>query len=175
MLVFKITQLLNRKEGAQETHELDEAVPFVQDEEYTPVSRCTGTVLFMRLPNEISVQLSSASVDVECTCSRCLKRHVRIVTIPRAEREFLIDVPPEEMTEGEDNFFVDTHNRSIDITEMLRQEILLHFPEKAVCCEGCKGLCDGCGKDLNDGPCSCVKIDKDDDAKPLKNLKKLLQ
>ena len=46
---------------------------------------------------------------------------------------------------------------SIDLAEDVRQMILLSVPLKLLCTETCKGLCPGCGNDLNFHPCSCEK------------------
>ena len=41
----------------------------------------------------------------------------------------------------------------IDITQDIRQEILLAFPMIPVCQETCRGLCRLCGQNLNVAPC----------------------
>lgn len=41
----------------------------------------------------------------------------------------------------------------IDLTDNIRQEIILDYPLKMVCREDCKGLCQVCGKNLNEGEC----------------------
>ena len=33
--------------------------------------------------------------------------------------------------------------------------VVLDLDERLLCREDCKGLCDKCGADLNEGPCSC--------------------
>lgn len=43
----------------------------------------------------------------------------------------------------------------INIAEDVRQTLLLAVPLKLLCSEQCKGLCARCGKNLNDGACSC--------------------
>jgi uncharacterized protein len=43
----------------------------------------------------------------------------------------------------------------IDITEDVRQTVLIAVPLKLLCREDCLGLCPFCGKDLNEGPCAC--------------------
>ena len=43
----------------------------------------------------------------------------------------------------------------IDVTDDLRQEILVEYPVKPLCQEGCKGICAGCGQNLNEATCSC--------------------
>ncbi len=49
----------------------------------------------------------------------------------------------------------------IDITEDVRQVVQLAVPLKLVCRDDCKGLCPRCGKNLNDGPCSCKDTEMD--------------
>lgn len=43
----------------------------------------------------------------------------------------------------------------IDMADDVRQTVLLSFPLKNVCREECRGLCPGCGKNLNEGTCDC--------------------
>ncbi|MEW6509556.1 MAG: DUF177 domain-containing protein [Bacteroidota bacterium] len=50
---------------------------------------------------------------------------------------------------------VSTGLTMIDLSEDVRQTILLAVPLKRVCREQCKGLCPHCGKNLNEGPCDC--------------------
>ena len=63
----------------------------------------------------------------------------------------------------------------IDLTEDVREDILLSFPQSFRCREDCKGLCPICGRNLNEGPCDC-KPQEDDDGEDnpwqaLSNLK----
>ena len=41
----------------------------------------------------------------------------------------------------------------VDITDDIRQEILLAYPMIPVCRQVCKGLCPACGQNLNAGSC----------------------
>ncbi|MFH1619076.1 MAG: DUF177 domain-containing protein, partial [bacterium] len=43
----------------------------------------------------------------------------------------------------------------IDLSEVIRQAVLLTLPLKQLCSEKCKGLCQVCGENFNDGTCSC--------------------
>lgn len=45
----------------------------------------------------------------------------------------------------------------LDITDDIRQEILLSYPVRFLCKEDCLGLCPRCGKNLNTGPCDCSR------------------
>ena len=49
----------------------------------------------------------------------------------------------------------DAIDDSLDITELLRDELLANQPIKNLCKPDCKGLCPKCGKNLNEGSCGC--------------------
>jgi uncharacterized protein len=82
-------------------------------------------------------------VEVDLQCARCSEFFSTTVTVS----DFLRAYPAPEGTD------------SVDITEDLREEILLHVPGFAVCGEECKGKCPQCGVDLNKGSCECKAED----------------
>lgn len=45
----------------------------------------------------------------------------------------------------------------IDLTEDVRQTVLLAVPFKLLCSESCKGLCPHCGQNLNERICTCTE------------------
>ena len=47
-------------------------------------------------------------------------------------------------------------NQQIDLTQSIRDSILLAVPVICLCEENCKGICSQCGKNLNQGLCKCV-------------------
>lgn len=61
----------------------------------------------------------------------------------------------------EDGDFVVCENQELDLDLLTRDDILLELPTKILCSEGCKGLCDQCGKNLNEGECGCDKKEAD--------------
>lgn len=83
----------------------------------------------------------AATLDLRCT--RCTEFFSTTVAVS----DFLRAYPAPE---GVD---------SVDITEDLREELLLQIPAFPVCREGCKGLCAQCGKNLNEGVCGCAEED----------------
>ena len=74
------------------------------------------------------------TAKVQRTCGRCLK-----------------DFTAEHIEN--DAFVYDSD--VIDITEPLREGLLLAEPMQALCKPDCRGLCPVCGADLNDGDCGC--------------------
>ncbi len=47
----------------------------------------------------------------------------------------------------------------IDLLPMLREQILVALPARALCRENCQGLCPSCGADLNVSSCECARQD----------------
>ena len=103
---------------------------------------------FIELTAEITVKYCSA-------CSRCLKE---------LERDLVLNIkaPVAESLENMDNEeYIIPENKIIDLRELVREALILNLPMSHLCSEDCKGLCIKCGKDLNDGDCGCVRVDKD--------------
>ncbi len=77
----------------------------------------------------------SAGGRIEAVCGRCLAAYV--IDFSR-EFDFSYDVKGKT---------------TLDLTDDIRQEIILEYPVKPLCSENCKGLCQVCGKNLNEGGC----------------------
>ena len=48
------------------------------------------------------------------------------------------------------------HPDFLDVSDDVREDLLLEIPGFPLCQAGCKGLCARCGQDLNEGACGCV-------------------
>ncbi len=46
---------------------------------------------------------------------------------------------------------------TLDLTESVREGIILALPTYPICKEDCQGVCFRCGQDLNVGPCRCAQ------------------
>ncbi|MEP6903823.1 MAG: DUF177 domain-containing protein [Actinomycetota bacterium] len=114
----------------------------------------------------------SAEIALECT--RCLQG---------TEQNFEISfaaafVTPEHYTQAKeaelntDDLDVSVFEGDlIDLTELVREQILLNLPEQVFCREGCKGLCEKCGANRNLIDCKCIEKEVDPRWAALKNLK----
>ncbi len=58
----------------------------------------------------------------------------------------------------------------IDLTDVIRDTLIASQPIQNLCKEDCKGLCPICGKNLNEGECSCDRFVADPRLEALKNL-----
>jgi uncharacterized protein len=43
----------------------------------------------------------------------------------------------------------------IEVDHLVAEQIFLALPVKVLCSEDCKGICPGCGANLNEEPCRC--------------------
>ncbi|MBM4167074.1 MAG: DUF177 domain-containing protein [Ignavibacteria bacterium] len=63
---------------------------------------------------------------------------------------------PLQTGENDDFIILDENNPIIDLSEDVRQTLLLSVPMKLLCKESCAGLCSHCGTNLNEQPCDCI-------------------
>lgn len=61
------------------------------------------------------------------------------------------------------------------LEDVLREQVLLAVPLKAICREDCKGLCPVCGKNRNNELCSCAPAAGDPRWEALKDLREKLE
>lgn len=76
-----------------------------------------------------------------------------------------------ETTPDEGNLY---DGNTLDLFDVLRDQLYLAIPLKPLCKEDCKGLCPNCGANLNAGPCGCKPKKADPRLAVLKSLKEKL-
>lgn len=74
------------------------------------------------------------------------------------------------LNDEENDTFLLVENESIEAGRSVREYILLELPTKFLCKPDCKGLCPQCGKNLNEGKCSCSARQVDPRLEILKKL-----
>jgi len=113
--------------------------------------------------------LVTAPVDVEC--SRCLEMfESEVITefeivIKTAEGKAVLASDVKE-----DCIYLKQNDHIIDLTDVVRQALVLALPMKPVCNEECKGLCPNCGVNLNEETCDCSPDEIDERWNGLRNL-----
>jgi uncharacterized protein len=113
------------------------------------------------------------SARAEVDCDRCLTT----VAIP-VETKFDVAYVPEDdyrsseaaELQEEDLSLSVFDGETIDVDELVREQLLLALPSRALCGEQCKGLCPTCGANLNTNPCDCQSKEIDPRWAGLKNL-----
>lgn len=88
----------------------------------------------------------------ETECARCLKP---------TETEFCVEFT--EMLKNVDEEISDKdavvifEGNTVELSEIIRSNILVNLSTKYLCSEDCKGICPVCGADLNESDCGCEK------------------
>ena len=154
-------------------------LPFEFPFDVPDVRNDPGSILFgVRFPSpmEVNGEVVNAagymrmrlnlSLDYVAPCARCL------ADVPgtfRFDLEKTVATP--EMLEGLDEDKVDefalVEDGFLDLDETITACLLMEFPYRVLCREDCRGLCPKCGKDLNEGPCSCAGDELDPRLSPL--------
>ncbi len=109
-----------------------------------------------------SVSISGETeAEADLQCVRCLGP----VSIPlHLMIQMVLDPEPtdEEPERGEHHELhrgeldLDTYTgKTLDLAGLVREQVLLGLPEYPLCRTDCRGLCTGCGADLNREDCAC--------------------
>lgn len=167
IFVFDVTHFEHAENAHRETYSFEGAAEF---KDFKTCSNFVGRIEIMKLDDCLNVYINEGKVKIRFICEKCLKPIEKTIDFSKTERQFYIK-PPRIVEDLNDLYLVDTERWEIDISEMVRQEIILHFPLNLVCSTHCKGLCPVCGKDLNKVKCSCKIIDQSE--KPLSILKEI--
>lgn len=172
-LSFKISELIDKPIGTSQVYSFDLKVAF---DDFKLKNNIEGRVEIMRIEEGLNARTIDLKLTIEFACIKCLKKFTRLIEIPHAERQFYFTAKQADTLDPFDVYLVDQKNMEIDLTEMLRQEIILHFPVDQVCSAGCQGLCAACGANKNLKKCKCDALPKEThENKPLKALKDLLK
>lgn len=76
----------------------------------------------------------------------------------------------------EDSDVFDIGTGEVDLISIIESTVGLNMPQRTLCSEDCKGICSGCGVDLNTTDCKCEdSIDVDDIDPRFAKLKELLK
>ena len=97
--------------------------------------------------NRISVK-AEVSAQADTRCSRCLEP-VRVAV--RATVDAVYDRQPDP----DDPDLYSFEASTIELTDAVRDALLLELPMRNLCSEDCRGLCPVCGINLNKGTCTC--------------------
>lgn len=131
----------------------------------------TGTV--DRFGETLTIR-GQARARVEEVCSRCTAPFERDL-----EAEFMVFADRRGSDGAADTRELEQQGELVyhdgiivDITNPVREAIILSLPMNPLCREECRGLCAGCGADLNVEPCRCAGAPPDPRWEALRKLQK---
>ena len=86
------------------------------------------------------------------TCDRCAKPFQREKTVDHGTLLAF------ELANGESDDIVELdRDGGLELDELMREVFLLEMDTKNLCSQDCRGLCPGCGADLNVETCRCKR------------------
>jgi uncharacterized protein len=105
--------------------------------------------------------------EAKLACRRCLEPLRR----PIEEDVTFLFRSDAEPGEAENIFPLPPRVRELDLTDAVREQVILALPVFAVCGEDCLGFCPRCGANRNETPCDCETVELDSRWSALRNLK----
>jgi DUF177 domain-containing protein len=179
-LIFNVAQLMKEPIGATRNGqvvaglfgllpELEQVAAIVPGRDDTPARSkadderaaepvLTGSVRLMHTQGGVLVQ-GRLHAEAALSCSRCLEPVVVPLDVDLEEIftptiDILTGRPIQSEEEDRALWIDDRH--LLDLSEVLRQDVLLALPMHVLCREECLGLCPVCGQNLNQGSCGCT-------------------
>lgn len=150
---YNVAQLLKEPTGSTRSYQLDETFTGPR----RMADRATGFIKLLKTHQGI---IASGRVEVLVTfnCSRCVAEFHRSSRL-FVEEEFipLVDLQADEWltpTADLEMSRIDENN-ILDLTDVLRQDLITDQPMKPLCQQDCLGLCQFCGVNLNQQECRC--------------------
>jgi uncharacterized protein len=160
ILKLQVGYLLSESAGQSRDVEFD--VPTLRVAEDLTLNYLKGKLHLSRTSRGILMQ-GTLTAHIDAECARCIEATTVELSIPIEE---LFVYPPEP---GEESIVPDSG--VLDLTPLLREEIIVDTPTIILCRSDCAGLCPTCGKNLNEGLCDCDKEDIDPRFAQLKSLR----
>ena len=119
---------------------------FVLGEQHFPILRKSPLSITVEYVEERKLQIKGkAEFLFSVPCDRCLTPVETPVAVNFARQISLDD--------QEEPNYIDGY--TLDVDQMVCNEILIGCPTKILCGEDCKGICSVCGQNLNEGTCDC--------------------
>lgn len=170
-MLYNVSQLLREPVGSTRTYHVDDrlTVPLDGWQEIA----VSGPVTLTRTLDGVLANGTFATA-VPMNCDRCLQP----VTVPlevQIEEEYLPTVDPvtgARLSEPAEPtpFRIDEHHH-LDLSEAIRQALVLNIPMTVLCRPECRGICPTCGADRNVNPCTCGESGLDERWAALRGLR----
>ncbi len=105
-------------------------------------------------------------------CARCLEEYTFdigkdffVVLVPKEELPGEVELTDDEL---DLSFYEGDH---VDLSPLVREQIILALPTRPLCRDDCKGLCATCGANLNTQACTCTEHSSDPRLAILRTIK----
>ena len=125
--------------------------------------KISGTVT-----NKASLTVLDAEITYEYSapCDRCGAETAKEYTV-KVNKSLAPSIEGEES-----DSILPVPDMKLDLDELVYSEVVVSVPMKHLYKEDCKGICEKCGKNLNEGECGCPKREIDPRLSALADLLK---
>ncbi len=142
-IIIKVSELLDRSQQYSAT--FPNAFLELSNDTFTiSTGNITYNFIAEKIGSEVLIK-GTITAPFLFRCSRCNEFFEKNIVI-------------EDFTK---TYQVSSDSELIDLTNDVREDILLALPPYWICSENCKGLCFKCGTNLNKSKCKCEKRSED--------------
>ncbi|MFC1493463.1 DUF177 domain-containing protein [candidate division KSB1 bacterium] len=103
-------------------------------------------------------------------CDRCLE-DINLDLSVNTSLVYTEDNTLDPEHQEDDLCILPANEDTADLTDLVRQQLVINLPMKNLCKEDCKGLCSDCGANLNTEKCKCKRDTIDPRWEALRNIK----
>jgi len=93
--------------------------------------------------------------QVHLDCDRCLESYETTLEAGGPMLFVLGESPQDEEIDDTEMAYVPRNTVDLDLSELIRDMLILALPGRRLCSEECRGLCPSCGANLNLHECNC--------------------
>jgi uncharacterized protein len=144
---INVAQLLKEPVGASRHYRIDELAGGNED------NQVTGDISLTRTSRGILIT-GKLSAEIRGTCTRCLGNARQKIGINMEDEYFpTLDIGSGVYVKPESGDLTIDENHILDLSEALRQYIIMATPTKILCRPDCPGICSICGQEFSKGDC----------------------
>ncbi len=92
-----------------------------------------------------------AKTSITKPCDRCASVTTKELSVP--VKHFLV----ERLNDEDCDEYILVPDLTLNVPDLVLEDIYLSLPSRFLCKDDCKGLCPLCGKNLNEGGCTCKR------------------
>ena len=110
-----------------------------------------------KFANDLKLEIILSGV-AKYRCDSCLIEYDKNISFSLKQ---IFQIGPGKLSGSEEIIELDSNSTQIDLIPFLKEMIVLNHPFKMQCQDNCKGLCPGCGVNLNQDECKCGDVPVD--------------
>lgn len=158
-MIFDLTELLTSRNAKSLSAQLPLEKVKIQGVEYDLKTPISFQFIFTPIEEKEVALEGTFETTFIIPCNRCLEE-VEYPMEVTLSKFFVLDqlVILDEDQQADMKY---VQENTLQVGQMIIDEIMVHFPMKVLCNENCKGICKSCGCNLNDNKCDCDSLDID--------------